>query len=432
MRINAKNIARGLQLEGVNRKGKAAVLASRTWQDLQEALDAGMEGRPGGITPESFSLRDLAAHTIVHTDGSPVGQAFVEDAFDPRNAGEFQEAIAAVDSSAFAGITGQLMISRVLSAYNSEEFVATKMVPTVSTRLSGERVPGITMPEDPGDDVTVANEQDELKYVGFSEEYVETPQTQKRQIGIAVTREDIFFDRTGLMLQRASGVGNILGLRKEKRIIGVMIGAVNNYKEKRKGDAAAVALKTFYSATDSGRWCNHFDGNSLTDWTAIDTAEGKFADLIDPNTGEPIVMDLNRVVFAPQIKFLAVNQLLMANQVYKLTGSDTVRTVGPNPLQNLGITLATSRQLKKQLVAQMSLDADTAAGYWFYGDPAKAFAYMENWPITVTQAPSNSEAEFSQDIVLRFKASERGAAAVIEPRAWQRHRALSTSSSSGA
>ena len=41
---------------------------------------------------------------------------------------------------------------------------------------------------------------------------------------------------------------------------------------------------------------------------------------------------------------------------------------------------------------------------------------MENWPITVTQAPANSEAEFNQDIVLRFKASERGAAAVIDPR----------------
>ena len=41
---------------------------------------------------------------------------------------------------------------------------------------------------------------------------------------------------------------------------------------------------------------------------------------------------------------------------------------------------------------------------------------MENWPITVTQAPPNSEAEFSQDIVLRFKASERGAAAVLDPR----------------
>jgi len=41
---------------------------------------------------------------------------------------------------------------------------------------------------------------------------------------------------------------------------------------------------------------------------------------------------------------------------------------------------------------------------------------MENWPITVTQAPQNSEAEFNQDIVAQFKASERGAAAVINPR----------------
>ena len=33
---------------------------------------------------------------------------------------------------------------------------------------------------------------------------------------------------------------------------------------------------------------------------------------------------------------------------------------------------------------------------------------MENWPITVTQSPPNSEADFSQDIVVRYKASERG------------------------
>jgi len=50
----------------------------------------------------------------------------------------------------------------------------------------------------------------------------------------------------------------------------------------------------------------------------------------------------------------------------------------------------------------------------------------------VVQAPTNSEAEFSQDIVVRFKASERGVPAIVEPRKWQRHRTLSTSSSSGA
>ena len=60
--------------------------------------------------------------------------------------------------------------------------------------------------------------------------------------------------------------------------------------------------------------------------------------------------------------------------------------------------------------------ATNAKKWWFLGDFRRAFAYMENWPITVTQAPANSEADFNQDIVLRFKASERGAAAVINPR----------------
>jgi hypothetical protein len=60
--------------------------------------------------------------------------------------------------------------------------------------------------------------------------------------------------------------------------------------------------------------------------------------------------------------------------------------------------------------------ADDAKKYWFIGDFRKALAYMENWPITVTQSPPGSEAEFNQDIVVRFKASERGAAVVINPR----------------
>ncbi len=66
-----------------------------------------------------------------------------------------------------------------------------------------------------------------------------------------------------------------------------------------------------------------------------------------------------------------------------------------------------------------------------FDDPA-AFSYMENWPITVVQAPANSEAQFNQDIVARFKASERGIPAIMEPRRMMRCRGSSTSSSSGA
>jgi hypothetical protein len=53
---------------------------------------------------------------------------------------------------------------------------------------------------------------------------------------------------------------------------------------------------------------------------------------------------------------------------------------------------------------------------FFLGNVGEAVAYMENWPLTVVQSSPNSEAEFMRDIVMMWKASERGAAAVIEPR----------------
>src|SRR3974377_2162460 len=115
MRINAKEIARGLRLEGIQNRGREAVLASRTWGDLQEALDCGSRGESGGISPQDFSLRDLAANTIFSRNGDPVGHGFVQEYLDPGSGFPLQEAMGAVDASAFAGITGQLLINRILS-----------------------------------------------------------------------------------------------------------------------------------------------------------------------------------------------------------------------------------------------------------------------------------------------------------------------------
>ncbi len=96
------------------------------------------------------------------------------------------------------------------------------------------------------------------------------------------------------------------------------------------------------------------------------------------------------------------------------TGSGAPTTTrAANPLGHY--TVRESRLAYRRIVAS-GVTAANAKKWWFLGDFRRAFAYMENWPITVTQAPANSEADFNQDIVLRFKASERGAAAVINPR----------------
>jgi hypothetical protein len=103
---------------------------------------------------------------------------------------------------------------------------------------------------------------------------------------------------------------------------------------------------------------------------------------------------------------------LAAELTFTAAGSSTA-TVAANPLS--GYRVVDSRLAYRRIVAS-GVAAATAKKWWFVGDFRRAFAYMENWPITVTQAPLGSEAEFNNDVVLRFKASERGAAAVLNPR----------------
>ena len=299
MFVKARNLYRELAAEGAIGRGKSAIDASRCCGTLQEALDSGRQGRPGGLTSEDFSLRDLAANLIVNrADLQPAGHGFVQEMFDPSNPEPVQEAMAAMDTTAFVGVTGQILINKLLAAYTQEEFVVSRLVPNVPTRLNGERIPGITLPRDPGEDVTKIKEGEPFRTVGFAEEYIETPATDKHGVIIPVTKEAVFFDRTGLVLERAKTVGELLGLQKEKRLLGVVIGAVNPFREKRYGDLAPVNLETFYAADDDGRWTNHFDGNPLNDYSNIDFGDQQFANTVDPNTGEPIILG-KRFVLAP-------------------------------------------------------------------------------------------------------------------------------------
>jgi hypothetical protein len=443
--MRGQELYRALAADGVIGRGRMEhVKQSPNFLKLQEAMDAGRAGTPGGVMPDEFSLRDLAESLIVNkSDGQPVGATFIQNYFGP-NAEYLQEAMGAVDSTAFVGVQGQILINRLLQSYEQEEYVLSRLITPTPTQLNGERIPGIARPGDPGEDVSLVKEGEPFKHLGFGEEYVQTPATDKHGFIIPVTREAVFFDRTGIVLQRAALAGEVLGLSKEKRLLGVVIGADNTYVEKRKGDLAPVSLKTYYAADDNARWTNHFDGNGLVDGTNIDYAEQQFANVVDPNTGEPIAVG-GRFVLAPRGKLMTIQQILTASQQYRLTvpgaaqapglGGTTnwpgMFTVGDNILKGMGITFGVSQQLRAQLVSRLGLAATDANNYWFYGNLQKAFAYMENWPITVVQAPQNSEAEFNQDIPFRFKASERGVAAIMDPRFIQRHRLISTSSSSG-
>jgi hypothetical protein len=132
--------------------------------------------------------------------------------------------------------------------------------------------------------------------------------------------------------------------------------------------------------------------------------------MLDPETGEPILLNPSHLICTRQLLYTArrvinATEITVATPGYATTGNPTETKTG-NPITNYTIVST------NQLAARMNTDTS-----WYLGDPRRAFRYMQNWPLTVVQAPANNEAEFTQDVVMRFKASERGAFATIEPRA---------------
>ena len=287
-----------------------------------------------------------------------------------------------------------------MEAYRQEAFVVSKLVDTIPTRLDGEKIPGVGRISDtidrsrPGHAVSAP---------GLRRGLHRNALDHQARVHRAGDQGGDFLRSHAPGAARAAEVGEVLGLNKEKRLIDLVIGVTNNFKWK------GTSYNTYQAATP---WINTLASNELVDWTNVDKAEQLFADILDPNTGEPVLVHGTTVLVTPAYRFAAHRVFNATELTFTAAGSATA-TVAANPLS--GYRVHDSRLAYRRIVASGVAAAD-AKKWWFFGDFRRAFAYMENWPITVTQAPTGSEAEFNNDIVLRFKASERGAAAVLNPR----------------
>lgn len=357
---------------------------AETVQRLREAIE------DKHIKLEEFSVRALAESLIDD------GREWVRS-IDPRKSGGLSlvEAAHAVDTSAFSNITGQLVFSRIRERFNDPAFLWPRLVETIQTTLlDGEKIPGVGRL---GDNAEIVEEGMPYPNVGLSEEWIETAPTRKRGFIVPVTREIIVADRTGVLLRNAGEGGHWLGLNKEKRVLDVVLGVVNNYK--RNGTATNTYLT-------SGAYINSVAA-ALSDWTDVEAALILFDALTDPNTGEPIDLSPTQVI-VPTALAMTARHVLNATTVERVdnqTNATTYRTTAGNP--SPAYEIISSPQVKAR-----TNSADT----WYIGDFRRAFAYLEVWDIETSQAPSNSEAEFEKDIMIRYKVSERGVAQVMEPR----------------
>lgn len=365
---------------------------NRALADLKAGLEAGT------YRPEEFSIRALAEHTVAD------GREWV-DSMDPRfGDATYQESAGAVSTVDFSNITGQLALSRVMQAYNQEELVFSRLVETIPTRLSNEKIPGL---QKIGNAAEIVNEGDPYPLVKIGEDWIRTPTAVKRGMIIPVTKEAIFADLTNLIYTRCSEVGSFLAVNKEIRVIDCIIDENNTAGRYNWKD---TVYETFKSSGGHGV-VNLKGSNALTDWTNIDAALLVASQIVDPWTGLPIVNVGSDLIVAQQLVATAghiVNQTsnIRTTPGFATSANPNQATVGGNPAMGIEgyspgmYNIRTSKLLSSRLATKTS---------WFIGDIYKQVAYWEHWPVTVSQAAPNNEKEFNQDIVLQFKATEKGA-----------------------
>lgn len=347
------------------------------------------------LTADEFSFADLFDATVPH--GYEMRRTF-----DPKMRDSFgialESAVGAVQNSDFASLTGQIIYSQTLEGFSLPEFIGDRLFRVVPSQFEREKVPrlGVTM----GDDDLSVQETEGFPYAAMSSFFVETPDTIKRGIILALTKEALFFDRTGMLLEQAREIGRKIALNREKRMLDVALGLVDVYKP--NGNSAEATYQT------TGSRINTKTTNALVDWTDVEAAELLFDDINDPVTGEPIDVTPNTALVPKGLEKTA-NYVFAQGTTYSnavtRSASGAPEPTYTNPTG--GYSVLSSPYIKSKQGNQTT---------WYVGEFQRALVYMENYGLTVDQAPPGSDAEFTRDVVTQFKASERGAAGVLEPR----------------
>lgn len=330
-----------------------------------------------------------------------------------RLARDVMEASGAVASQFFQNISGQIVFSALMESFDAPEFVFSRMIPSVPTQFDGEKIAGISAI---GDEALVVGENDPYPLAGVVEDWIETPRTRKRGLIVPVTREAIFFDRTGVLLDRCRQVGYWLGYNKEVRAIDCVIdenaGAVSAMLGGHRFHWKGNSMATYGNNSGTHTFDNLQATNTLVDYTDIENAELLLDAMSDPENGiitgvyraaaKHLVVTTQNLHTAKQI--ITATDLVLHAGGYALTGNLPERH-SPNSLQSYEIVTS------PLLAGRQAIDTS-----WFLGNIMKAFRYMENWPLQTREAPSNSHDEFHRDIVQQFRADERGAYATFDPR----------------
>ncbi len=289
-----------------------------------------------------------------------------------------------LSSSAFPNIAGQIISKVMIDGYQEFPKDVDKLCRTVPSKLKVSRVVGWSAIGF----VKQVNERQEYPEVTPPDEKLQTVKNFKYGGRLSLTREDLFFDQTGELIDRARGVGERGAQKRASLIFGAVCDGGGT-----PGGGTALSGAALYTAGNG----NLITANPIgTDgWEA---SRKKLYDQTDEQ-GEPIWVMGDKPILVCGSTLLATAEKLQKNER------------GPQGTANLDVNLA---QGQFDIVINPYIPSISS---WWYGAPQRQIRWEEVWPLEVfTRTGQDTEEGFNADVIQQFKCSFYGGAGAADYR----------------
>ena len=333
--------------------------ADAAGKQLAKQLDL-KESDSDHLSVDDFSLRELAEGCGIDTAGTECS---------------FKEATTA---SQFSVLVGILLSKVVMRAYEAAAKIGDQLVTPFPSKLEIDTIPGAYLTGDMQD----LGEGENYPHLADVKEKSVTIGHGKRGLILDITEEAVRFDRTGLIMKRATDMGGILALDRETEIIN-KVQDITSYKAWNPSGTQADLYQN--AAGDGIHDLDNLVTDALADWTDL-KALHTLLRLMKNDDGKYIHV-------VPKILLVPVALEMTAIRIIKNEVLPGAANVEKNPYANAFTVLASPL-----------LDAQSSI-IWYLGDFKSQFLEKVVIPMEVkrrTMGSDNADA-WNKDILASFK-----------------------------
>ncbi len=308
-------------------------------------------------------------------------RALYEALVGPISSRELMEA-GNLTSSAFPNIAGQIISKVMIDAYEQFPKDVDRLVRTVPSKLKTSRIAGWSAIGF----VQQVNEKQDYPEVLPPDEKTQTIKNLKYGGLLSLTREDIFFDQTGELVDRA----RMIGERGAQKRAALIFAAVCDGSGTPANGTALSGAALYTSGNKNLITVNPI---GTAGWEA---ARKKLLDQVDEQ-GEPVWVMGDRPI-------LVVGSTLLA----------TAEKLAKNEHGDLGTANLDTNLAQGQFDTMVNPYLPSTSSWW-YGAFKRQFRWEEVWPLEVfTRTGQDTEDGFNADVIQQFKLSFYGGAGAAD------------------